>query len=127
MPDRRFEARMLCADLMDVQWTDKTGRVQKALANLEDISLSGACLQLDTPVSRETVVLIAHPKIELSGRVRYCVFRETGYFVGVQFAPGCGWSQSRFRPKHLLDPRRLVTSARNKAPLGRRGTRLLES
>ncbi len=108
MGERRLEPRMLCADLIDVRWTDRSGRGRKALANLEDISLSGACLQMDTPVPHNTMVRIAHPKIELEGRVRYCIFRETGYFIGVQFEPGCKWRQQKFRPKHLLDPRQLV-------------------
>jgi hypothetical protein len=108
MLDRRLETRMLCADLIDVHWQDPSGHTRTALANLEDISLSGACLQLDHPVPRETLLRIAHPKSELQGRVRYCVYRDTGYFVGVQFEPGSRWSRRRFRPKHLLDPRRLV-------------------
>jgi hypothetical protein len=115
MQDRRLEPRMLCADLIEVHWTDKSGRTRTALANLEDISLSGACLQLDVPVPHETMVRIAHPKIELSGRVRYCVFRETGYFLGVQFEPGVRWSQKQFKPKHLLDPRRLVAKSVKRA------------
>lgn len=115
MVDRRLETRMLCADLIDVHWRDPSGRTRTALANLEDISLSGACLQLDHPVPRETLLRMAHPKSELEGRVRYCVFRETGYFVGVQFEPGCRWSRRRFRPKHLLDPRRLVALSLKRA------------
>ena len=108
MLDRRAEPRMLCADLIDVQWEDEAGRARKGLANLEDISFSGACVQLDTPIPRETLLRLTHPKIDIEGRVRYCVFRETGYFHGVQFKPGCQWSRRQFRPKHLLDPRRLV-------------------
>jgi hypothetical protein len=116
MLDRRLETRMLCADLIEVFWNDKSGRTRTALANLEDISLSGACLQLDHPVPRETLLKIAHPKTELQGRVRYCVFRETGYFVGVQFEPGFRWSRRQFRPKHLLDPRRLVALSAKRPP-----------
>lgn len=93
---------------MEVTWKDKSGLRRAALANLEDISLSGACLQMETPVPHDTLVRIAHPKTKLEGRVRYCVFRETGYFLGVQFEPGSKWSRQAFRPKHLLDPRRLV-------------------
>ena len=108
MLDRRIEPRMLCADLIEVEWKDRSGRRTTALANLEDISLSGACLQVDAPVPHETLVRIAHPKAALEGRVRYCVFRETGYFIGVEFEPGSKWRRRDFRPKHLLDPRRLV-------------------
>jgi hypothetical protein len=106
---------MLCADLIDVHWTDRSGHNRSAVANLEDISLSGLCLQLDMPVPSETVLHMAHPKAALEGRVRYCVFRETGYFIGVQFEPGCKWSQRQFRPKHMLDPRRLVIASVKRA------------
>jgi hypothetical protein len=99
---------MLCADLIDVYWMDQSGRSRSALANLEDISLSGACIQMETPVPLETVLRMAHSSTEMRGRVRYCVYREIGYFLGVDFEPGCRWTRSRFRPKHLLDPRRLV-------------------
>jgi hypothetical protein len=100
---------MLCADLVDVEWTDKTGRTRKTVANLEDISLSGACLQLDIAIPHHTNLRISYPKGKLVGRVRYCVFREIGYFLGVQFEPGSKWFQQNFEPLHLLDPRRLTT------------------
>lgn len=108
MLDRRVEPRMLCADLVDVQWKDKSGRTRRSVANLEDISLSGACLQVDRPIPLNSGLLISYPKGELSGKVRYCVFREIGYFLGVEFDDGCRWSQRHFKPQHLLDPRRLV-------------------
>lgn len=123
MSDRRLELRMLCADLIDVHWKDKSGQNRSALANLEDISGSGACLQMDMPVPRETRLRIAHPKTELEGRVRYCVFRETGYFLGVQFDPGFRWTRRRFRPKHLLDPSQLVAQSLKRALRKRNGDR----
>jgi PilZ domain len=109
MQDRRVQPRMLCADLVDLHWRDKGGRTRRMIANLEDISLSGACLQVEGPLPLQTEVRISYPKGELLGRVRYCVFREIGYFLGVQFDPGCRWSLKRFKPQHMLDPRRLVT------------------
>jgi hypothetical protein len=116
MQERRAEPRMLCADLIDVHWTDESGRQRHLLANLEDISHSGACLQLDTPIPEETLLRLNHPKLEVVGRVRYCVFRETGYFLGIRFEPGFEWSRRRFRPKHLLDPRRLCGLPAKKPP-----------
>ncbi|MBI5283418.1 MAG: PilZ domain-containing protein [Candidatus Solibacter usitatus] len=99
---------MLCADLVDVRWKDTAGRSRRAVANLEDISLSGACLQLDSQVPLNTLVRISYPKGEFSGMVRYCVYREIGYFVGVQFDTGCKWEKHSFKPLHLLDPRTLA-------------------
>jgi hypothetical protein len=115
MLDRRIEPRMLCADMVDVQWKDKTGRLRRTVANLEDISLTGACLQFDQPVPLQTDMRISYPKGELFGKVRYCVYREIGYFLGIEFEPGCRWSSRHFRPQHMLDPRRLVIRSVNRA------------
>jgi hypothetical protein len=114
MRDRRIETRMLCADLVEIQWRDQTGRRRRAMANLEDISLSGACLQVERPIPLGCAVRLAYPSGELVGAVKYCVFREIGYFLGVQFEPGTRWSPRSFRPQHLLDPRRMVTRAANR-------------
>ena len=108
MQERRAETRMLCSELVDVHWKDATGRQMRALANLEDISACGVCLQVDVPVPLDTVVRICPPKGEFQGSVRYCLYREFGYFLGVQFAPGCQWSPSTYQPQHLLDLRELV-------------------
>lgn len=109
MLNRRVETRMLCADLVDIQWKDPNDRKRRGVANLEDISLSGACLQVDKPVPLGANIHITYPSGELSGKVKYCVFRDIGYFLGVEFDEGCRWSQEQFRPQHLLDPRRLVS------------------
>ena len=104
----RSEARMLCADLVDIRWKDKTGRGRKATALLEDISASGACVQLEGPIPQNTVVKICHPKVQLQGTVKYCVYRDIGYFVGLQFGPDSRWSKRQFQPQHMLDMPRLL-------------------
>lgn len=100
---------MLCADLVDVRWRDAAKRVKRAVANLEDISLSGACIQLDQQIPLGAKVTITYPKGEFTGLVRYCQFREIGYFAGVQFEDGSRWSSLVFQPLHLLDPRSLAS------------------
>lgn len=104
MYNRRVETRLLCADLVDVQWKDKNGHTRRAIANLEDISVSGACVQVDVPVALQTLLRITFPKGELRGRVRYCIYKEIGYFLGIEFEPGYRWSLRLFRPQHLVDP-----------------------
>jgi hypothetical protein len=107
---------MLCADLVDVHWKDQAGRSRHSVANLEDISLSGACLQVEKPVPLGTPMRISYPNGELMGKVKYCVFREIGYFLGIEFEQGQRWSSRHFKPQHMLDPRRLVnrSSSRSK-------------
>jgi len=119
MQDRRSEPRLLCADLVEVEWKDPSGRRRRAVANLEDISLSGACLQLDVAIPLETIVKISHGQGELTGTVRYCIYREIGYFLGIRFEPGSKWSRNEFEPRHLFDPRRLVSRPRKGAARGK--------
>lgn len=105
--ERRVESRLLCADLVEIDWQESR-RTKRLDANLEDISLSGACLQVEQPVPEGTQIRIRHSHGELTGMVQYCVYRDIGYFLGVQFDPGSKWSPRAFRPLHLLDPRRLL-------------------
>jgi PilZ domain len=118
---------MLCADLVEIQWKDKTGRKRRGVANLEDISISGACLQVDSPVPIGTTLRIRYPSGELQGRVCYCTYREIGYYLGIEFEPGCRWSMKQFRPQHLLDPRQLVSRTANaSAQIAYAGTSLIQ-
>jgi len=114
MMERRVETRILCADLVDFHWKDANGRKRRGVANLEDISISGACLQVDRPIPLGTPVHVSYPNGELPGIIKYCVFREIGYFLGVEFDTGTRWSQAEFRPRHMLDPRSLLARPINR-------------
>ncbi len=96
---------MLCADLVRAEWCDPPGQARSEIVTLEDISSSGACVQSESPVPVGAAIRIRHGRRRVSGVVRYCVFREIGYFVGLEFEPGFEWSPAWFRPRHLLDPR----------------------
>ncbi len=106
---------MLCADLVKVEWRDKAGKAHTAVANLEDISSSGACLQLEEEVPLQVMVKMTHENGTYEGQVRYCLFKDIGYFLGVEFEAGQRWSARDFKPMHLLDPRRLAGLAEEKA------------
>jgi hypothetical protein len=106
MLDRRVGLRMLCADVVEIHWKENR-RNRRCNANLEDISLSGACLQVERPVPLLTTVRIRHGQGELTGKVKYCISRDIGYFLGVELAPGSRWSERSFHPRHLINPRQL--------------------
>lgn len=108
MIDRRAEPRLMCADMVALKWKNAAGVESRCTALLEDISVSGACLQLDNPVPLGTSVAIEYREGRLEGSVSYCFFREIGYWTGVQFGPQAKWSRVRFEPKHLLDLRELL-------------------
>ena len=108
MEERRTEVRMLCADIVEVSWREKSGRQRRTTGVLEDISASGACLQLDTAVPVGAPIEWRSPKMEFHGEVRYCAYREIGYFVGVEFSAASKWSKKAYRPQHLLDLKKLI-------------------
>jgi hypothetical protein len=108
MEERRTEVRMLCADMVEVFWRERSGRERRATGLLEDISPSGACLQLETSVPLGIQIAWHSPKQEFTGRVRYCVYREIGYFVGVEFNDSSKWSKQAYKPQHLLDLKKLI-------------------
>lgn len=108
MEERRAEARMLCADIVNVSWRVGRVRGRSETALLEDISCSGACLQLELAVPVGAAITWSAGGHEFSGVVRYCAYREIGYFVGVEFEAASKWSPDAFEPDHLLDLKKLV-------------------
>ncbi len=100
---QRDDQRSLCADLIKIIWTDESGGKQKELVVLEDISPNGACLQVEHPIKVGIPISLLYPDGRYYGRIRYCVFQDTGYFVGVEFDPGYEWSKRQFMPSHLLE------------------------
>ena len=99
---------MLCADMVEVRWKEPSGRKSKATALLEDISPSGMCLQFEIPIPIGTRVEVHCPGEVLAGSARYCIYREIGYFVGLELEPSSHWSRQHFEPQHLLDLEDLV-------------------
>jgi hypothetical protein len=47
--------------------------------------------------------------------VRYCVYREIGYFVGIELEASSKWSRKQFEPQHLLDLEELVFRSAGRA------------
>ena len=111
MDERRTEARMLCADMVDVEWTERSGRSRHTTGLLEDISALGACLQLETAVPFGAAIQWRTPKRDFAGTVRYCVYREIGYFIGVEFNETSRWSKQAYKPQHLLDLQKLAAAS----------------
>jgi len=110
--ERRSDVRLMCADMVEVRWKTAMNQTRRATALLEDISRSGACLQLESHLPPGAELEVSCPNCQLVGRVRYCVYREIGYFVGVEFDSASRWSPRTFRPQHLLNLRHLVAGSR---------------
>jgi hypothetical protein len=121
MQDRRRHTRLLCADLIEVIWRDHTGEEKRRIANLEDISEKGMSLQLECAIHAGTPVRVLYGEVELRGLIRYAVYKNQAYFVGVELEEASRWSVRHFIPEHLFDPRKLLQRLR--APKAEPATR----
>jgi hypothetical protein len=63
---------------------------------------------VEEPIPLGVEIRWGQTKQVFQGHVRYCVYREIGYFVGVEFDPSFKWSKKAFKPQHLLDLQTLV-------------------
>ncbi|HTS29392.1 MAG TPA: PilZ domain-containing protein [Bryobacteraceae bacterium] len=99
--ERRKEPRYMCSELVRVLIAAEAPA--GTVANLEDISPSGACVQVESPIPVGTAVEIVCSTCRFKGKVRYCRFVEIGYDVGVELEPRGAWDRSRFAPEHLLE------------------------
>ena len=102
MTERRSEPRLLCSELIMIRFDGA-----ELTVNLEDISSSGACVQLEEPLEVGTRIRLKG----FGGVVKYCLRNEIGYFAGIQFDAGERWSQETWQPQHLLDPSQVKTLA----------------
>jgi hypothetical protein len=111
MVERRFESRFLCADLVRVKWRAADGGIVSAEGVLEDISCIGGCVQVDEAIPHGMKVELSIGGSVFAGQVRYCVFRDYGYFVGIHFESESAWSEDRVVPRHLTNPCKLARNA----------------
>jgi hypothetical protein len=87
---------------MKIRWETPEGTTCEEFVALEDISSSGACVALEEPIPAGSIISLIHPKGEYKAEVRYCVFKNALYFVGVEFSNGQEWSPAEYVPSHLL-------------------------
>ncbi len=104
MNERRLENRFMCADLVRVDWLSGENEFRTVEAVLEDISPVGACVQVEECIPLGAPISIASASGEaarFAGHVSYCVYRDYGYFVGIQLSGDTRWSSGAFEPRHL--------------------------
>ena len=103
MKQRRKDDRNLCAEFITVSWVDCVGQNRSEVATLEDISATGACIQLEFSIPAETEISLHYPKGQYRGRIKYSSEEKTGYIHGIEFHAPDRWSKSDFEPSHLLE------------------------
>lgn len=108
--ENRTETRYWCSDLVQVSVKEGTRWKSAGVGVLEDISASGACIQMDLPIKKGLPIRFRHPDWKGEGVVQHCHYREIGYFIGMKFAEGSQWTPQAFQPKHMVDPNEIVAA-----------------
>lgn len=92
----------MCADLVNVLIHRDDGSLAEGIANLEEISSSGACIQLEEAIRVGTDIELLCSTCSFRGKVGYCRFVDIGYDIGMEFETQNAWDRRRYEPRHLL-------------------------
>jgi hypothetical protein len=101
MEIKRSEPRFMCSESVNILVNDG-GTLEEGIANLEDISPSGACVHLEEAVRVGANIEILCSTCSFKGTVRNCRYTVAGFDVGMEFANAKAWNLERYEPKHLL-------------------------
>jgi hypothetical protein len=104
---RRQTRRLLCAGLIEVHWTGPGGEPRRVVANLDELSVGGACLamdELDEMIPPGTRVLLGPVQQAVGAVVRHARRTELGWQMGVQFDAGQDAQALIGDISHILDP-----------------------
>jgi hypothetical protein len=101
MEIKRSEPRFMCSEPVNILVND-AGTLAEGIANLEDISPSGACVHLGEAIRVGANIEIICSSCSFRGTVRNCCYTVAGFDVGMEFTTPRAWNLERFEPKHLL-------------------------
>jgi hypothetical protein len=101
MEIKRSEPRFMCSEPVNILVNDG-GALAEGIANLEDISPSGACVHLHEAIRVGANIEIVCSSCSFKGTVRNCRYTVAGFDVGMEFANAKAWNLQRYEPKHLL-------------------------
>jgi hypothetical protein len=93
----------MCSELVQVVLQDGLLHPEPIIGNLEDISPSGGCIQVEEAIREGTDIEILCGGCTLRGKVERCRFVTLGYDVGISFDQKKSWVRNEFEPEHLLD------------------------
>lgn len=77
------ELRSVVMILVEASW-DETGSLKRIPARMEDRSVSGACIQVNTPIGVGSKLMIQWRFDQFSGITKYCRSEGREFLVGIQ-------------------------------------------
>jgi hypothetical protein len=105
MGTKHTKGGMLCSEILDLHLRSTEGREREVKVNLEEIWSTGAIFLADERIPPPTSLWFGGGGAEFRGQVvTQTLSRGLGYFIEMQFQPGCAWSERQYCPKHLFNP-----------------------
>jgi hypothetical protein len=97
------ESRYLCSELVNVLYEDPSLILNQIVANLEEISSTGATLFVEEPLEPASPVSFHAKGHDLNGFVESCDFHDIlGWIVEIEFDACSQWSLQMFIPDHSV-------------------------
>jgi hypothetical protein len=84
MDGRNIEPRTVLWAVAEISWEDHTGTPYRAPATLEDISVSGACIRLKTPITVGSKVTVKWQREQFFAVARNCRSDGREFLLGVR-------------------------------------------
>ena len=101
--EHRRHRRQMCSEVVNISFSDPTGRRVADIGIIEDVNHNGLCLSLGISLPVRAAVKISNEQVEAHARVCHCSPQDYGYSVGLEFAEGFEWDPQQWRPQHLLE------------------------
>jgi len=103
MPNGVRSFAYLCSELVTVEYVAANEGCRSRIANLEAIDDDKAMLLAEGPIATGTHVRISCHGADLCGVVEGCNADDLlGYSLEITLDPWSRWTESWFRPEHLL-------------------------
>jgi hypothetical protein len=90
--------RYLCSHLVRL-----TTAGHEQWANLEEIWESGAVLDCEEEVARDSAAMFSGDEVVFRGRVTHCGEHRFGWRVELELSSETPWSVELWKPEHALD------------------------
>src|ERR1700730_18470787 len=84
MDARNIEPRPVLWAVAEIAWQDQTGAPYHAPATLEDISVSGACIRVKTPVTIGSKLVVKWQREQFFAVARNCRSDGRDFLLGVR-------------------------------------------
>lgn len=102
MPTTNPDDRFLCLDMLRVTWISASGRATSECAIVMEIWGSGAVLQTEMAIPKESTLTLAAPNGPVCAKVTACDRDDYGFLIQMAVDTSERWFPNSYCPADLL-------------------------